>query len=82
MQNIKETFPQHVNPFIGGLGNRENDAIAYLHAGIPLHQIYIIDTDSDVHRLDNPNHKLTYSELVKDIEEHFPKYHSPKVGYK
>ena len=24
------------NPFVGGLGNREGDAIAYLHGGIPM----------------------------------------------
>lgn len=46
MKNIRETYPEHINPFIGGLGNRENDAIAYLHAGIAPENVYIIDTES------------------------------------
>lgn len=82
MQNIKDIFPEHINPFIAGLGNRENDAIAYMHAGISAEQIYIIDTDSEVHKLNNVDHQLTYKELVRDINEHFPKYHSPLIGYK
>ncbi len=35
MLSIKNLFPQYCNPFVGGLGNRENDAIAYRAAGIP-----------------------------------------------
>ena len=34
MLSLKKLFPSDCNPFIGGLGNRENDAIAYLSAGI------------------------------------------------
>lgn len=29
MSQIRNAFPSHINPFVGGLGNRENDAIAY-----------------------------------------------------
>ena len=35
MRGLKKLFPEGCNPFVGGLGNRENDAIAYLNAGIP-----------------------------------------------
>lgn len=35
MMAIRKLFPEHHNPFAGGLGNRENDAIAYRAAGIP-----------------------------------------------
>lgn len=35
MKDIQSIFPSHINPFAGGLGNRENDAIAYRYAGIP-----------------------------------------------
>ena len=34
MRVIRNLFPENCNPFIGGLGNRENDAIAYLAAGM------------------------------------------------
>jgi phosphatidate phosphatase PAH1 len=33
--SIKKLFPIYENPFIAGLGNRENDAYAYIAAGIP-----------------------------------------------
>lgn len=46
MKNIKSIYPPNVSPFIGGLGNRETDAIAYRHADIPYENIYIIDTKS------------------------------------
>jgi phosphatidate phosphatase PAH1 len=36
------------SPFMAGLGNRENDAVAYLHAGVPLEKIFIVDTKSRV----------------------------------
>ena len=54
MKEIKKLFPEKAQPFIGGLGNRENDAIAYHHAGIDLKDIFIIDTNSFVHKLDTP----------------------------
>ena len=34
MFGIRSTFPPSANPFIGGLGNRENDTIVYKNAGI------------------------------------------------
>jgi phosphatidate phosphatase PAH1 len=44
MLEIKKLFPKYRDPFLfGGLGNRENDAIAYRAAGIPLQNIFIID---------------------------------------
>lgn len=53
MNDIMSAFPKGCNPITGGLGNREGDAIAYRHVGVPLSNIYIIDTDSAVHKLDN-----------------------------
>lgn len=68
-------------PFIGGLGNRENDAIAYYHAGIDLKDIFIIDTKSYVHRMDTHDFGLTYKQMITDMENYFPKYHALKIGY-
>lgn len=39
---IKDLFPQNINPFSGGLGNRENDAIAYMAVGIAPDRIYLV----------------------------------------
>lgn len=55
------------NPFIGGLGNRENDAIAYHKAGVPLEQIFIIDTKSRVQQMDSDRTGLTYGLMAEQI---------------
>ena len=64
MHVVKELFPQECNPFAGGLGNRENDAIAYLAAGIPKDRIFIIDKKSQVHKLDE-NKPVSYEQMER-----------------
>jgi phosphatidate phosphatase PAH1 len=81
MKEIKKLFPEKSEPFIGGLGNRENDAIAYYHAGIDLKDIFIIDTKSCVHKLDTPDVGLTYKQMIAQLETFFPKYHAMRIGY-
>lgn len=61
MLTIRNLFPKENNPFIGGLGNRENDAIAYRAAGIPLEKIFIVDTKSKVHHLGNSKLCISYN---------------------
>ena len=46
---LKSLFKE--NPFAGGLGNRENDAIAYLHGGIPMDKIFFVDSKSRVQQM-------------------------------
>lgn len=46
INSIRKLYPQEVNPLVGGLGNRRNDAIAYLSLGIPLEKIYIVNDKS------------------------------------
>jgi phosphatidate phosphatase PAH1 len=53
MKDILDAYPAQTSPITGGLGNREGDAIAYRLVGIPMSNIYIIDTNSEVHKLDN-----------------------------
>ncbi len=48
LKKIRDLFPENINPFAGGLGNRENDALAYLGIGIPKDSIYIIFENSDI----------------------------------
>ena len=78
MRAIKELFPTEVNPFVGGLGNRENDAIAYLAAGIPEKKIFIGDKQSEVHQLDETK-PTTYKQMCEDIDEHFPPLKKQKL---
>ena len=58
----------NVNPFMGGLGNREGDAIAYYHGGISLERIFIIDTKSRVQQMNNGHSFTTYGDMVMKIE--------------
>lgn len=51
MKGLKELFPNGVNPFAGGFGNRENDSIAYHFAGMELDDIYQVDILGRVHRM-------------------------------
>ena len=53
MKDILDAYPAQTSPITGGLGNREGDAIAYRLVGIPMSNIYIIDTNSEDHKLDN-----------------------------
>lgn len=48
MNSIRKLYPPDVNPLFGGLGNRENDAIAYLALGIPMDRIYIVTGKSEI----------------------------------
>lgn len=80
MKLIRNLFS--TDPFIGGLGNRENDAVAYYQAGINLDQIFIIDTKSKVQQMHTGSKAITYHQMAEDIEQYFPKYNSFKVGYK
>jgi phosphatidate phosphatase PAH1 len=67
MMMIRSLFPSNREPFCGGLGNRENDAIAYLAAGIKKSHVFIIDKQSEVHKLSQPNKPITYSQIHKEI---------------
>ena len=83
MRNIQEMFPENVRPFVGGLGNRENDGIAYLHAGIPLESIFIVDKESHVQQMSNPGDlSISYNSMLDNIDHFFPVYNAPKIGYK
>lgn len=79
MNMVRDLFPS--NPFVGGLGNRENDAIAYLQAGVALENIFIIDTSSNVQQMNNPQPGLTYRKMTENIANFFPPFNAPKVGY-
>lgn len=65
MNLLNALFPS--NPFMAGLGNRENDAVAYLHAGVPLDKIFIIDTKSRVQIMNDGSTYTSYAEMAKNI---------------
>ena len=58
--------------FFAGFGNKETDAIAYRYLGIPLKNIFIINTSSDIVQL-GEKEKTTYPKLIESCDEFFPK---------
>jgi phosphatidate phosphatase PAH1 len=51
--NIQNLFPIGINPFVGGFGNRENDAVAYKYMNIPIDHIFIINKKTEIIQLTN-----------------------------
>jgi len=50
LNNIKNLFPQGMDPFYAGFGNRETDAISYREVGVPNGKIFIVNPDGEVYQ--------------------------------
>ncbi|CAD8127659.1 unnamed protein product [Paramecium sonneborni] len=59
------------NPFYCGFGNRANDFIAYQAVNIDSSRIFIIDSESQIHKY-NTDQITSYVELNKNIHLYFP----------
>jgi len=71
LKDIRSMFPEDKNPFVGGFGNRETDAISYRAVGIPLNNIFIINHDGEIYNfISNTNH--TYPLLTDLVSQIFP----------
>jgi phosphatidate phosphatase PAH1 len=72
LTEIKNLFPEGLDPFYAGFGNRETDAISYRYLGIPLNKNFIINTSSEVIQL-GKTYKTTYQEIADNADIDFPK---------
>ena len=72
LTEIKNLFPDDCNPFYAGFGNRETDGIAYRYLDIPMNNIYIINSKSNVSQLGG-SLVTNYRSLSYQIENNFPK---------
>ena len=72
LTEIKNLFPQGIQPFYAGFGNRDTDAIAYRYLDIPLKNIYIVDPNSDVVQL-GEEETTSYKEINNNLQKYFPK---------
>jgi phosphatidate phosphatase LPIN len=68
LMSIKKLFPPERNPFVGGLGNRENDAVAYALVGIPSKHIFLVDKESKVRSYGDSKMRTNYIEMSKNIK--------------
>jgi phosphatidate phosphatase PAH1 len=71
LMNIRGLFPDEINPFHGGFGNRDTDAISYRAVGINLSRIFIINPEGEVHHF-NSQYKKSYPLLTELVHEMFP----------
>ena len=71
LNELKNLFPEGLYPFFVGFGNRETDGIAYRYLGIPLNNIFLIDTSSRVLRLGETK-KQSYKLIAEKVEDIFP----------
>ena len=53
LKNIYNLFPEDSNPFVGGFGNRDTDAISYRAVGISLDKIYIVNDDGEIYHFNS-----------------------------
>ena len=72
LTEIKNLFPNNVEPFFAGFGNRNTDAIAYRYVDIPLKNIFIVDSKSEVIQL-GEEETTTYKKINEDLKKYFPK---------
>lgn len=49
LKNINNLFPEESNPFVGGFGNRDTDAISYRAVGVSLNKIFIVNNDGEIY---------------------------------
>ena len=71
LTELKNLFPERAKPFFAGVGNRETDGVAYRYLDVPLNNIFIIDTSSNVLRLGDTK-KTTYKLLSNNLDGIFP----------
>jgi phosphatidate phosphatase PAH1 len=55
--------------------------VAYYHSGMPLDRIFFVDTKSRVQQMHQTHKFITYDEMANNIEDYFPYYTYPRVGY-
>ena len=71
LTELKNLFPDGAKPFFAGFGNRETDGVAYRYLDVPLNNIFIIDTSSNVLRLGETK-KTSYKNLSNNLDGIFP----------
>eukprot|EP00347_Sterkiella_histriomuscorum_P011534 403372088 len=69
---IKDLFKHERNPFIGGFGNRDTDAVSYRAVDIDLSNIFIVNPQGEIHHY-NSAYKKTYTLLQELVHDMFPR---------
>ena len=72
LSNILKLFPDDVDPFYCGIGNKPTDKIAYEKVGINPSKIYIINEKGEIYINNKSNCKTNFLLMDEQINELFP----------
>jgi len=70
LEDIRNLFPAHTNPFFAAFGNRMTDLVSYLAVGVPKHRAFIIDPNGNMHS-SNLEFLQTYETLNAFVDDMF-----------
>lgn len=70
--NILKLFPEDIEPFYAGFGNKPSDKLAYEKVGVNPAKIYIINEKGQISRNSNTKCKTNFLLIDEQIDELFP----------
>jgi phosphatidate phosphatase LPIN len=72
LSTIKQLFPETIEPFYAGFGNRDTDAISYRAVAIHLGKIFIINPKGTIKQFHNNMYCKSYPEINLLVDMMFP----------
>ncbi|KAG8571149.1 hypothetical protein GDO81_011541 [Engystomops pustulosus] len=72
LNDIKNLFGPHQQPFYAAFGNRPNDVFAYMKVGVPDCRIFTVNPKGELIQERTKGNKTTYSRLSELVEHVFP----------
>jgi hypothetical protein len=73
-------FPENIEPFYAGFGNRDSDTISYKQVQIPLGKTYIINPKGEIKSGFQSMYKKSYSDINEIVDNTFPWIKSRTIG--
>lgn len=71
LKDVRNLFPEDVNPFYAGFGNRVTDLVSYLAVEIPQKKIFIINPSGEIAHY-NKEYKKSYTFMGEYCDAMFP----------
>ncbi|KAM3928749.1 phosphatidate phosphatase LPIN2 isoform 2-T2 [Leptodactylus fuscus] len=72
LNDIKNLFGPHQQPFYAAFGNRTNDVFAYVKVGVPDCRIFTVNPKGELIQERTKGNKTSYSRLSELVEHVFP----------
>ncbi|XP_018123408.1 phosphatidate phosphatase LPIN2 isoform X1 [Xenopus laevis] len=72
LNDIKNLFAPHRQPFYAAFGNRPNDVFAYIKVGVPDCRIFTVNPKGELIQERSKGNKTSYSRLSELVEHVFP----------